>query len=145
MRGCRIVGAAAVAAIVAGSPVLFARQQPPAAEATAPRPEQIRQELDKIKKSRTLSILPAQGTDDSGGATLLRVDNASPFSLVILIVGPTTQRVELGSDRTHTLTVEPGDYEIAVTVVGRNLPSFYGKQTIIANMLFRQKFVVPTA
>ena len=111
----------------------------------AQTPEQIRHELDRIKKSRTLSILPAQGTDDSGGATLLRVDNASPFSLIILIVGPTTQRVELGSDRTQTLTLEPGDYEIAVTVIGRTIPPFYGKQTIIANMLFRQKFVVPTA
>jgi hypothetical protein len=129
-------------------PDVSAQQQtapaPAAAVAPAPAtPAEIKQELEKIKKSRTLGIIPSVGTDDSGGTTVLRVDNTSAFTLVVLIVGPTTLRLELGPEGTQTLAVDPGDYEIAVTVVGRNLPPFYGKQTIVANMRFRHQFVIP--
>ena len=138
-----VVSAVLLAASVVPMPGVSAQQPDPAAVAAAPTPAEIKQELEKIKKGRTLGIIPAGGTDDSGGATLLRVDNTSAFPLIVLIVGPTTLRVELGPEGMQTLTVEPGAYEIAVTVVGRDLPPFYGTQRIIANMRFRHQFVVP--
>jgi hypothetical protein len=130
MRGCCLLVAAAIAA--AG------------AQATSISPAAIKHELEQIKQGRTLAILQATGTDDSGGATLLRFDNPSPFKLVVLIVGPTTERIEIEADRMQTLTIEPGDYEIAVRVVGRDVPPFYGRQKIEPNRLFRQKFIIPT-
>jgi len=121
-------------------------QQPPA-PATAPTPArspaQIKQELEKIKKGRTVAIYAATGSDEPDGTTELRVDNPSPFSMIVFVVGPTTERIELEPQRMQTLTVDPGDYEIAVRVVGRDVPPFYGKQTIIANMQFRHQFVIP--
>jgi hypothetical protein len=144
MGACRML-AAALAAGVLITPTLLAQQPaaPSTASAPEPSPAEIKQELEKIKKGRTFGLAPAGGTDDSGGATLLRLDNASPFDLVVLVVGPVTQRIELGPDRMRTLAVVPGDYEIAVTAVGRDVPPFYGKQKIVENMLFRQKFIIP--
>ncbi len=104
---------------------------------------QIKQEVDKIKKGRTLLLVPALGTDDASGETTLILDNTSPFDLVLLLSGPSPQRVELGPFRMQTLTVEPGDYDVVLTVVGRNLPPFFGKDTIVAKMRFRHQFVIP--
>lgn len=144
MHGCRLLAAAALVAIAVATPSLFAQQQPrPAPAAATESPEQIKRELDRIKKGRTLAIMPAAGFDDGDGATALRLDNASPFSLIVLLVGPTTQRIELGPERMQSLAIEPGDYEIAVTVVGRDIPPFYGKQKVVANMHFRHQFVIP--
>ena len=110
MRGYPL-RAALVAAAVACAGVLAVAGQPPAtptADIAAPAisPEQIKQQLDKIKKGRTLAIPSAEGTNDSGGATLLGLDNTSPYDLVVLIVGPTTERVLLGRERMQTLTLD---------------------------------------
>jgi len=142
MSGLRLFAGVALAAIALSARSTPA-QQPPAPAAAAPAPAQIKLELEKIKEGRTLALMPADGMEDTDGATVLRVDNTSPFSLVVLLVGPTTQRIELGPERMQTLTIEPGDYEIAVTAVGRDLPPFYGRQKIVANMRFRHKFVIP--
>jgi hypothetical protein len=145
MGGCRGVVSAALVALACLTPRVVAQQQADAAAVGAPQsPEQIKQELEKIKRGRTLTaIYPTAGTDDSGGATLLRLENASAFNIIILVVGPTTQRILLEPEHIQTLTVEPGDYEIAAIVVGRNVPPFYGKQTIVGNMRFRHQFNVP--
>ena len=123
----------AVAQQRAGSPSVDAAQSP----------ERIKQELEKLKKGRTLTIFPASGTENASGTTQLRLENVSAFNMIVLIVGPTTERVVLEPERVRMLTVEPGDYEIAFTVVGRDLPPFYGKQTIAPNMQFRHQFNVP--
>ena len=141
-----VVSAVLVSASAVPMPRVSA-QQPAAAAPAAPvvvkTPAEIKQELEKIKKTRTWGIIPSVGTDDSGGMTLLRVDNTSAFTLIVLIVGPTIERIELGPEGTQTLDIEPGQYEIAVTAVGRNIPSFYGTQRVVANMRFRHQFVVP--
>lgn len=145
MGGLRLLAGVALAASVLSAPLLVAQQQPPIefAPTPAPSPAQIKQELEKIKKGRTLALIPATGTDDSGGATILRFDNPSSFNLIVLLVGPTTQRVELGPDHMQVLTIEPGAYEIAVSVVGRDFPPFYGTQRIMRRMRFVHKFVIP--
>ena len=144
MRVLTFFAAATMVASIVSLPGVSAQQQPgPAAAVAAMSPAAIKQELEKIKKGRTLGIIPSIGTDESGGMTVLRLDNTSPFQLVVLIVGPTTTRVELGPEGTQTLTVEPGNYEMAVTVTGRDLPPFYGTQRIVANMRFRHQFVIP--
>jgi hypothetical protein len=145
MGVCRTLVVAAALAIGVSSLTLAAQQAPTpaAAPATPLTPTQIKQELEKIKKGRTLGIGPAEGVEDAEGATALFLDNPSPFNLIVLLVGPTTARVELGPARMQTLAVEPGVYEIAVTVVGRDLPPFYGTQTIVKNMRFRHQFIVP--
>lgn len=133
--------AAFAASLALTTSVLFAQQ--PAPSTPAPSAAQIKQELDRIKKGPTIALFPAEGSDDSGGQTLFRVENTSPFNLVVLVVGPTSDRIELGPYRMQTLTVKPGDYEVAVTTVGRDVPPFYGKQKITANMLFRHKLSIP--
>ena len=144
MRALRFVAATTMVLSLVSLSGVSAQQPPgPVAAAAPATPEAIKQELEKIKKGRTLGIIPSIGTDESGGMTVLRLDNASPFQLVVLVVGPTIRRLELGPEGTQTLNVEPGAYEIAVTVVGRNLPPFYGTQRIVANMRFRHQFVVP--
>jgi hypothetical protein len=121
----------------------LAPAQTPAASATAPSADEIRQELEAIKKLRTLPILPAAGTDDAGGATILRIDNTSAFPIAVLIVGPATERIELPSGGVRTLRVPPGEYEIAVKAVGRDLPPLYGTQTITPKLRFRHQFAIP--
>lgn len=145
MGGLRLLAGVALAASVLSAPLLVAQQQPPIEFDPTPSPSsaQIKQELEKIKKGRTLAIRPAEGMEDTEGATVLRFDNSSPFILIVLLVGPTTQRVELGPDRMQVLTIEPGAYEIAVSVVGRDLPPFYGTQRIMRRMRFVHKFVIP--
>jgi len=141
MRGCRMCVAAAIATIVLAPPASLA-QQPPAAAATTSR-DAIARDLDKIKKGRTLAITPSDGTDEPDGVTVLQFENSSPFPMVILVVGPTTERIELGSERMQTLTVQPGDYELAMTVVGRDLPPFYGRQKVVESLAFRHRFIIP--
>jgi len=136
MRGLTI--AAAIVVCLSG---LGAAAQDASPKAT---PEQVRKELDAIKKNHPLPIIPAMGTDDSSGETLLRVDNVSPFNLVVILSGPTTERIELGAGHMQTFQVKPGDYEIGVSVVGRKkMPSFYGKQTVTEKLFFRHQIVVP--
>src|SRR3954466_13930736 len=134
MSARRILLAVALAAVVA-TPSVIAQ-----APAVTMSPAQIKQEVDKIKKGRTLLLVPELGTDDPAGETTLSLDNTSPFDLIILLSGPSPQRVELGPNRTHPLTVEPGEYEVVLTVVGRNLPPFFGKDTIVPKMHYRHSF-----
>jgi len=143
MSGLRLLaGVALVASVLA--PLFVHAQQPPAPKAAAaPTPAQIKQELEKIKKGRTLGLTPGDGVETRDGTTVLRFDNTSPFTIVVLVVGPTTDRIEVGPDRMQTRTVEPGNYEIAVSVAGRDLPPFYGTETIVANMRYRHGFVIP--
>lgn len=146
MRALTFLAAVGIVASVVVSPGVSAQEpaQPPAAVVkAAPTPAEIKQEIEKIKKARTLGIIPAVGTENAAGVTELRVDNTSPFNIVVLISGPTSLRLELGPEGSQTLPVEPGAYEIAVTVVGRNVPPFYGTQRIVANMRFRHQFVIP--
>jgi len=125
-------------------PSLLAGQQPPEPKAgDGPSPAQIKQQIEKIKAGLTVTIMPADGMEGTEGETVIRVDNPSPFSLIVLLLGPTTQRVEVKPDRMQVLNVAPGDYEIAVTVAGRDVPPFYGRQTVLANMRYRHRFVVP--
>jgi len=142
--GCRrLVSAALVASTCLTAPAFAQQRAGSAAVDAAYSPERVKQELEKLKRSRTLTIFPAAGSDDSSGSTVLRLENASEFNLIILVVGPTTERLVLEPERVWALTVEPGDYEIAFTVVGRDVPPFYGKQTVAPNMQFRHKFNVP--
>ena len=138
--GARRFVAVALAACVLLTPSLMAQTPAPA---TTMSPAQIKQEVDKIKKGRTLLLVPALGTDDPAGETTLILDNTSPFDLIILLSGPSAQRVELGPNRMQTLTVAPGDYDVVLTVVGRNLPPFFGKDTIAPKLRFRHQFVIP--
>ncbi len=145
MRALTFLAAVVIVASAVVSPGVSAQQaaQPPAPAAkAAPTPAEIKQDIEKIKKARTLGIIPAVGTEN-GGATELRVDNTSAFNIVVLVVGPTTLRVELGPEGSQTIAIDPGAYELAVTVVGRNLPPFYGTQRILANMRYRHQFVIP--
>jgi hypothetical protein len=106
----------------------------------------IKLELEKVKTTHPLALFPADGIEDENGATTLRLDNTSRVGVVVLVVGPTTARVELEAERMQTLTVEPGDYEIAVVPSvprGVIVPSFYGRQTIAPAMHFVHKFVIP--
>ena len=144
MRGLRVLAAVAGVAVAWSA---FA--QPPQNTASAtpvplpPTSEQIRRMVETVKKGRTVPIVPADGMEDTEGETVLRVDNPSPFPLTVFLLGPTVQSVTVGADQMQTLTVEPGTYEIVVTVNGRDLPPFYGKQTIAANMRYVHKFIVP--
>src|SRR4051812_44378699 len=103
MRGCRMCIAAAIATIGLAPAAARAQAQQQAAATAAASRDDIKRELDKLKKARTLAINPADGSDDTAGATILRFENSSPFSMVILVVGPTTERVELGPERMQTL------------------------------------------
>ncbi|HXD74044.1 MAG TPA: hypothetical protein VN628_09920 [Vicinamibacterales bacterium] len=130
--------AAAIALSLSG---LGAAAQDASPKAT---PEQVKKELDAIKKSRPSPIIPAMGTDDSNGETLLRIDNTSSFNLVVILSGPTIERVELGAGHMQTFQVKPGDYEIGVVVLGnRKMPAFYGKQTVTEKLFFRHQLVIP--
>jgi hypothetical protein len=138
--------AAAIAAVALVPPSLIAQQPPASGALAAPSRDDIMRELERIKKTRTLILLPAEGSDDPDGATVLRVENAAPFDLVLLVVGPMTRRIELAPERLQILTVDPGDYELAVTVVarsGRDVLPLYGRQKIVGGMAFRHKIVIP--
>jgi len=143
MSGLRLIAGVALAACVLARPPLVAQRPPAPKAAAAPTPAQIKLDLEKIKKGRTLPIFPADGMEDTDGATGLRFDNPSPFNLTVLLVGPTTERIDVAPDRMQTVTVLPGNYEIAVTATGRDIPPFYGKQTVVANMRFLHKLIVP--
>ena len=138
MRWSRTFVAAAMALAVSLSLGAQDAAKPPSAT-------QIRRELEKIKKGQTLALFPAEGMEEPGDATQIRVENTSPFNLVVLIVGPTTSRLEVGPFRTEAIAVEPGDYELAVTAVGRSLPPFVGKQKITAKLSFHHKILIPAA
>jgi len=137
MRCSRALVAAALAVAVT-APALRAQDA-----AKLPSAAQIKQELERIKKGNTLTLFPADGMAEAGGATQLRIENTSGFTLIVLVVGPTTARMDLGPFRTETLAVQPGDYELAVTAAGRDIPPFYGKQKVTAKMVFHHTLSIP--
>ena len=108
-------------------------------------PAQIRQAIDKVKKGRTLLIVPAVGLDDPQDNTTLALEDKSPFPLSVFVAGPTTFRVDLQPEETPVFSIEPGEYEIVVQVTGKDLPPFYGRQTVEAKKRFRHQFVIPIA
>lgn len=141
---CIVVAAMCVVPVICVPLSAKALQETTAGSAQAsPSPQEIRQQLEQIKKGRTVPISAATGTNESSGSTELRFENTSPFPLIVLVVGPITQRIELGVEGMQSVPVDPGEYEIAVTVVGRPIPPFYGKQTVTPNLSFRHKFVIP--
>ena len=144
--------AGVLALLATGGPRLSAQQVPTLRQLElTPIPtgnmsvEEIRAAIEKIKKGRTLNIVPAQGTDDSQDLTILVLENKSPFDLLVLIAGPVTFRADLRPDAAHYYAIEPGAYELAVTVVGKNVPPFYGTQRLTAKTRFRHQFVIPIA
>ena len=147
MSGLRLLAGIALVASVWALPSLRAQQPPAAVTGAAPSltPIQIKNELEKIKKGRTFALGQADGMEDTEGATVLRVENASAFNLVVLLVGPTTLRIELEPDRKQALTIEPGAYEIAVVAVDQDIPPLYGTQRIMRHMRFRHQFVIPAS
>ena len=130
--------AAAVAAVAVSLPAVHAQ-----APAKPPSAAQIKQELDKLKKGQTLALFPAEGMQEAGDPTQIRFENTSPFNLAVLIVGPTTSRLDVGPFRTETVAIDAGDYELAVTAVGRSVPPFVGKQKITAKLSYYHKISIP--
>jgi hypothetical protein len=77
-----------------------------------------------------------------GGRTEIVVENSTSYALTVLLSGPASQRIPVGAGASQSVTVSPGNYEIAASVSSPNVIPFYGRVSFGANMTYSEKFYI---
>ena len=76
------------------------------------------------------------------GQTAMAVENATSYTLTVLLSGPASQRITLAPNTSQSVTLTPGSYEIAASVSNPSVTPFYGKEAFGANTLYSEKFFI---
>lgn len=79
------------------------------------------------------------------GAAEIRTQNQTPYVLVILYSGPTSQRLTLKPQESAQLPLAPGPYAVAAKVEGAgNVRPFAGRQDIAAGTIYSSSWLIRT-
>lgn len=76
-------------------------------------------------------------------AAEIRTQNQTPYVLVILYSGPTSQRLTLRPQESTQLPLTPGAYNVAARVEGAtNVRPFAGRQEIAGGMIYSSNWSI---
>jgi hypothetical protein len=115
----------------------------PPTGALAPSDNTIQQEIGKIRNGRNAPMPPAQAAAANlGGQTGILLENGTTYTLTVFVSGPMSQRIQLAPGGSKTLTLSPGNYEVAASVSGPGVVPFYGKETLSANTQYTERFYI---
>jgi hypothetical protein len=105
----------------------------------------IRQEIDKIRSSPHETMPSAQATGMAlGGKTSITVENATEYVLSILIAGPVTQKIDIAAHASETISLLPGDYDVAARVSNPTVIPFFGRHNYAMNTGYSEQFYLST-
>jgi hypothetical protein len=106
----------------------------------------IRQEIDKIRSSPHETMPSAQATGMAvGGGTSITVENATEYLLSIFISGPVTKKVDIAARTSETISLAPGDYDVAARGSDPSVVPFFGRQNYAANTGYSERFYLSTS
>lgn len=118
---------------------------PPIAIASPPamEPSAAGRAIAAIRTGEHGTLPPARitGSNRTGGTTLA-VRNATTFALRFLLAGPQEADVTIAPGQTATMTVAPGDYEVAASVSSPTVTPFYGMQQFFGGNDYTQMFYI---
>jgi hypothetical protein len=115
--------------------------QPPESSAS----DAAREAIDEIRSQNPGTIPPAQVTGrNNGGATTLDVKNTTEYTLHVFLSGPRSAVLNLPPGYSQTLTIVPGQYEIAARVDAFNVRPFYGTQPFSGGNAYGETFYIAT-
>jgi hypothetical protein len=105
--------------------------------------EDVRGEIDEIKKGKHEEMPPAEAAEPAlGGETGTEILNDTPFTLTFYLTGPLTQRVVIGPGDSKSMSVPPGDYEVAVRASSKSVIPYYGQQRYNPNTKYSEHFMI---
>jgi hypothetical protein len=118
-----------------------------ASTAGSPQANPIQSEIDAIARSNNYSPFPSatetrkagQGANDSPERI---VENGTPYTLHVLMSGPTDRRIDLAPGGSTSITIPPGAYKVAARVDSSHVMPFYGEQTLNSGVVYTSRFYI---
>lgn len=138
--GRQSTGGGTVVPVASVAPVL-----PPSADrfSGSAYADPARQNIDEIRSQNPGALPPAEVTGrNRGGATTLSVKNDTQYTLHVFLAGPQSQVLDLLPGYNQTITIVPGQYEIAARVDAWNVKPFYGTQPFNGGNAYGESFYI---
>lgn len=86
----------------------------------------------------------AQSSQQLEGKAEYTITNDTPYTLTVLLSGPTTRSISLSTHATENITLEPGTYKIAAKVDASSVTPFYGEDALVGDTRYTVSFYIKT-
>ena len=83
-------------------------------------------------------------SEELGGDVEYTISNDTPYTLTVLLSGPSIRSVTISAGGTKTITLEPGIYETAAKVDDPTVIPYYGTDTLIGDTQYEVSFYIST-
>ena len=87
-------------------------------------------EVKKIAAGEFGEMPKAQPLSYGGAAAEVTVENQTGYVLTVRYSGPDSKKLVIPVGATHSVSLPPGDYQIAASVSAANVSNYYGKDTM---------------
>lgn len=72
------------------------------------------------------------------------ITNDTPYTLTVLLSGPTTRSIIISTHATEIITLEPGTYKIAAKVDASSVTPYYGEDALVGDTQYEVSFYIST-
>jgi tetratricopeptide (TPR) repeat protein len=112
--------------------------------ATEAEKARIETEIAKIAEGEHgyLPPPPALTPQQLEGQVEYEIVNDTPYTLTVLLSGPTTRSLILVTQASETITLEPGDYKVAAKVDALGVTPYYGETTLLGDYRYESRFYI---
>lgn len=70
------------------------------------------------------------------------MENGTSLPLSVLVSGPVSQKIEIPAGASQTISLPPGNYEIAASISSPDVNPFYCDERFAANTQYSEKFYI---
>ena len=89
-------------------------------------------EVKEIAAGDYGELPPAQPLRIGGGVAILELENKTGYELSVRYSGPDSKKLVIPKGATQSVSLMPGEYQVAASVSATNVQNFYGKDTMRA-------------
>jgi hypothetical protein len=105
----------------------------------------IQTEIARIRDGQHVNLPAAQAAETvAGNETGVTISNRTAETLYVYFSGPSIQQIQISAGGKQTVSLQPGDYEVAAKVSSPNVNPFYGKQTYGSHTRYSEQFYLIT-
>jgi hypothetical protein len=101
-------------------------------------PQEIQQQIDKIRKEPHAVMPPSQAAPSVQGGTSIIIKNGTGYKLSVYLKGPLSRVLEIPADGVETLSVPSGRYEIGARVSSPGISPFYAVEEFAPNTQYSE-------
>jgi outer membrane protein assembly factor BamD (BamD/ComL family) len=87
-------------------------------------------EVKEIAAGEYGELPPAQPLRIGGATATVEVDNQTGYELTVRYSGPDSKKLIIPKGATQSVSLPPGDYQVAASVSAANVRNYYGKDTM---------------